>query len=168
MQCDVSYDVYDINTFEHKMSIPFVNTEILDGFPIYIDYTNENNQKITTVDKVVDIEDNIHSRELLENNVLEIHLNETKEYYSIPSLDKLFETNMECMIVPNSYGNDLFITSEGCSINDVSPNIIVLDLTNTKLSKVNLEIIYYTDELIFLIQNDKTIVVDYDLNILYK
>lgn len=166
MFCSNNYKVFTKDNLTPVLEIPLKNTDIIPLSATYIQYV-ENDASIRTVGKIVDFDSQIQSYELFLNRTIEVHFEEQKTHYDVETLEELFSTNLECEIVPNNMGANLVITNKGCSVSDISENITVLSLSNTRISITNLEIYFYTDEYIFLNENGKTIIVDYDLNILF-
>lgn len=166
MQCSNNYKVFTKDTLSPVLEIPLQNTEIIPLSATYIKY-GEKTASIRTVGKTVDFDSQIQSYELLLNRTIEVHFDTYLTYFDVNSLEELYSTNLECEIVPNKFGSNLVITDKGCNISDVSEKVTVLSLSNTRISITNLEIYFYTDEFVFLNKNGKTIIADYDLNVLF-
>ena len=83
--------------------------------------------------------------------------------------EKIYQTDGLCMLVFNNYPTDFLFHQGDCNVFFSTDTLNVISLENSNLKEhFILEFKYYTEDLLFFLKDGKTVITDYELNILYK
>jgi len=169
MICDESYQVFSKDTLMLELEIPKSNTEILDTYPIYFAYGEEETSLHSIEEKTITFDSAYESYSILDGDLLQVTTSESNLYIDLRTFEKIYQTDGLCMLVFNNYPTDFLFHQGDCNVFFSTDTLNVISLENSNLKEhFILEFKYYTEDLLFFLKDGKTVITDYELNILYE
>lgn len=167
MFCQENHQVFSKDTLTLEYAFSKTNTEIVNRYPVYFNY-GDYETTIHSIGKTITFDSKYESHEVLPGGLLQVYTEGSMVFIDLKTFEELFKTNITCKVSPNTYNSELFGYEGDCTINDTKPTVELIYLGSTRLDIENLEIIYYTDELIIFLNDGETVITDWELNILYE
>lgn len=166
MTCENDYKVYDRDDMSYISSIPKGNTDIVPYSDAYFLYSDNQTSLITPSHEIA-FDSHVDSFEIRHYfDIITVFIGDKKVYIDLSAIETLFTVNTECNVLGSTHENTLFFTEGTCEVEYEYEDIEVISLMNSKLRLDNLEIMYYTNDWIYLLEDGETKIIDYDLNVL--